>query len=491
MVIASLIKHYWLEQSRSPMWQKNIIINILLGLCFLYFIFTFLLLGFFADAFIEKLFPDSDTIVVFNGLILNYILLEMLIRFFIQPTPAMNITPYLHLPVKRRTLMHYLLGRSIVNPINYISFCIFLPFAFKVLLREYSFGFVIGWLFSISLFITSGIYIAHYLKRQLVSSPWISLIGGLLYVGIFAAGYFHIFSLTTVSENLFNAILIHPAWILLPVALLVLVYRINFSFLAKNAYLEKLIKPGKQKKSARFEFGFINQLGLNGKLMILDIKLILRNKRTKSILYFMPLFLLYGLFYYPNSASNSFHLLIFIGLFLVGILSFSYGSSIAWNGNYFDGILSRNANLDLYVKSKFLLFAFFTFASFLLCIPYVYYGMRILLINFSCLLFNIGVNSYVFLYFAAYNRKRLNLSSGSMMNWQGANITQFLVLLPVMMLPIIIPAIVNAFAGEGWALFSLAAPGIAGIIFNKSLLRFCTQHIVSKKYEMAAGYRET
>jgi hypothetical protein len=46
-------------------------------------------------------------------------------------------------------------------------------------------------------------------------------------------------------------------------------------------------------------------------------------------------------------------------------------------------------------------------------IPYVLFGWKILLINSMTYLYNIGFLSFVLLYMSTYNKKRIDLSRGS------------------------------------------------------------------------------
>ena len=68
--------------TRSPFWQKNIVLNILLGLLVGIMLLYLLALGLFIDKILIELFPDKDPVVVFNGIILYYFAFEFFIRFF-------------------------------------------------------------------------------------------------------------------------------------------------------------------------------------------------------------------------------------------------------------------------------------------------------------------------------------------------------------------------------------------------------------------------
>src|SRR5215510_12500142 len=105
-MIIEFIKLRIRETARSSAWSKNMIVNVIMGLSMLYMMGVFVLSGFFLDRLLMKSFPDNDPVTLFNGALLYYFGLELLIRFLMQQTPAMSISSFLHLPVKRSFLMH-------------------------------------------------------------------------------------------------------------------------------------------------------------------------------------------------------------------------------------------------------------------------------------------------------------------------------------------------------------------------------------------------
>ena len=53
-----LLTHQWKEKIRSSFWQKNIILNIVLGILGLYLILNFIAVSFFADKILLDVFKD-------------------------------------------------------------------------------------------------------------------------------------------------------------------------------------------------------------------------------------------------------------------------------------------------------------------------------------------------------------------------------------------------------------------------------------------------
>ena len=491
-MIIEFIRLRMRETTRSSIWQKNLIVNIIFALLMLYLMACFLMIGFLLDRMLSETFPDNDPVEVFNRVLLYYFGLEMLVRFFMQHTPAMSITPFLHLPVKRSFLMHFLLGRSVINPVNYISFLIFIPFAIRAVSVYYSGAAALWWLLSLFLLVVFVIYIIVYIKRQMVVKPLVSLSCGLVYIALFVLDYFEVFSLSALSSSLFGAVLLQPMWILIPVLLAGSAYILNYRFLMANSYPEEIDRTLGKKRVAVQSLGFMSRFGKIGELMGMELKLMLRHKRTKMAIYMAPVFLLYGMIFYPNPQyNNNMMWLIFAGIFVTGFMMLNYGQFIvAWEGRFFDGILVRKNSLFDYFQAKYYLLASFCLVSYVLTIPYAFFGTRIFLIQTACCLFNIGIGACIMLWFAQYNRKRIDLSSqGSVMNLQGVGASQFIVMLPVLLLPMFLASIFNWLGLGEWGIGILALLGLCGIFCHKWLIHGICSRFAQKKYELAQGFR--
>ena len=69
---------------------------------------------------------------------------------------------------------------------------------------------------------------------------------------------------------------------ILPVALLVLMYRINFSYLRSKLTLEDINLKKQKKIDALSRVNYLNSFGELGEMIMLELKLIWRNKRRGS-----------------------------------------------------------------------------------------------------------------------------------------------------------------------------------------------------------------
>jgi len=111
--------------------------------------------------------------------------------------------------------------------------------------------------------------------------------------------YFKIFSLFTLSAQLFNLLIGSPfGWI----AVLVfssIAYFLNRWFFARNYYPESFEKTAKKENIDKQSFSFMERFGNIGDLLSLQMKLILRHKRTKGALYMTLFFLVLRVNFLP------------------------------------------------------------------------------------------------------------------------------------------------------------------------------------------------
>ena len=119
-VILQLIGMQWKEARRSPLWNKNLIINIVLAVSFLYLIGMFVLLGVFLDDILIKIsvegidyrtYKESFVLRRLNQYLLYYFFMDLILRYFIQKLPALSVQPLLHLPISKSKLVHFMLGQ--------------------------------------------------------------------------------------------------------------------------------------------------------------------------------------------------------------------------------------------------------------------------------------------------------------------------------------------------------------------------------------------
>jgi hypothetical protein len=98
----------WKSFFRSASFGTNLALKILMGLGAIYFIVCFAALG-TAVYFILK-DEGLEPLETINRFMIYYLAVDLLIRYFLQKMPVMNIRPLLTLPIKRGTIVHFQLA---------------------------------------------------------------------------------------------------------------------------------------------------------------------------------------------------------------------------------------------------------------------------------------------------------------------------------------------------------------------------------------------
>jgi hypothetical protein len=492
MLFGIFLSHQWKENTRSSVWQRTLITNIIVGFFTFLMIAYLLMLGFFIDPLLRKLFPDDDPVMIINGIIIYFLGFDLILRYFMQALPTFAIESYLHLPIRKRTMVHFVVSKSVFHFLNLLPLLIFLPFAFVSVLPGYGGIAFLAWIFSVIFLILNNNFLATYFKRQLVSRPLITLAAGLALIALAILDSYGIIKLSAVSSALLSGIMRNPALTVVPVLLAVFSYGMNYFLLKSKMYPDEVIKRKTYHVQDIPRIKYLNSLGLTGDLVMLDIKLWWRHKRTRTILYLFPLFVLYGFFFYPNPMyKEQIGWLLFVGTFMTGGMTMNYlNYAFGYESNHFDGILTSRVDMDLYMKAKLSIGLLINTVCFIITIPYVLFSYDILLINTVAYLFNMGFLAYLLLFMATFNKKRMDLSKGSSFNYQGIGLMNWLVLIPAFLLPILI---YTPFGMMGYKYAGLAAIGLIGLIgllTRKFWMKMIEKAFYTRKYEMAEGFRE-
>jgi hypothetical protein len=490
-MLSTLLSHQWKESRRSSVFGKNIAVNIILGFFIAYFLLSFLVLGFFIDELLRQAFPNQNPIAVFNGFLGFYLVLDLFMRFMLQDLPVLSIQPYLHLPIKKASLLHYVLLKSVPSLFNLWPLLILVPFMVKLLIPAYGLAVALAWLAAVMLIILFNNFLLIYFKRQLSSKPRFTLVFGLVVVGLMVADYFGIISLRNASAVAFGYLLNYPYLLFLPVLLAGLVYYINYAFLKAHTYPEEIAIRKTTLAEGR-DISFLNRFGETGKLISLELKLIWRHKRSKSVVFMSLLILVYGFIFYPNKLYiEGFGMLIFVGIMMTGMFMFNYGQFVpSWQSSHFDALLTKRISPYQFYLAKFWFFVPASLVAFLFTLPYAYFGWKVVLINLAAFLFNIGVNIFVVFYFSVLNKGRIDLSKSSAFNWQGVGASKFVMMLPLLLLPLLIYAPFGFMGVPYWGIFALGLLGVLGFIFHRPLLQLVAKRFLAHKYKIATGFRQ-
>jgi len=472
---------------RSASFGKSLAIKILMGFFGLYMMAVLIASGAGLYFILRKLFPEQNPMWLLSQYLIYWVFIELLLRYFMQKLPVLDIKPLLIAPIKKSAITHYILGRSIFSGYNLMALLVFIPFGVVLLYHDYPVLNVLLWVVSMFAIVLCINYVNFLVNKS--NKAFIAIAG--IVVVLYALDYFAILPVKEIFGPIFHGLYAYPLTVFAPIALAIVAYAFNFKYLRERIFLDASLKT-KTKEAKTAELAWTKRFGDMAPFLQLDLKMIWRNKRTKSQVWISLLLALYGLIFYPQEIYQNMPVMFaFLGIFMTGIFVSNFGQFVpSWDSGYYSMMMAQNIPMRKYLGSKALLLSVSVVVMSLLTIPYVYFGWDVLTINLACALYNLGVNVPVILFFGSFNKKRIELDQSPFGNMQGTSGTQFLLMLPVLGLPIVLFALFYYLISMQAAIMALSILGIVGFALRSYWLRLITEQYRKKKYGMIAGFKE-
>ncbi len=488
-MVSEFIKLERKQFFRSSYWQKSIALNVLMVFLALYFIVIFLALGVSLFPVLKKFFPDQDPFTMVNHFLFYWFIADLMMRFFFQKLPVMQVKPLLALPVKKDKIVHFVLGKSVLSFFNFLPLFTVIPFGLMLIREGYDWKVSLTWM----IFCFLGTLIINFLNFIIESKSAeseLSFLPILLICGIlFGLNYFNLLNLDEYLAQASLFISSNPVYLIIPVLILIFLYFLNLKNLKNQLYLDQSLKTKSSTVSAS-DLSWTNRFGTSAPFLQLDLRMLWRNKRPRSSVFILVIGLLYGLFFYPNPTYQTMDAMyVFVGIFVTGIFMINFGQFIpAWDSGYYKLLMSQNIQYKDFLQSKYVLMATSGVLMFLLSIPYVYFGWKVLLIHFAAMIYNIGVNTHVLLYAGSFNRKKIDLNQRAAFNYQGTGAVQWLVGIPLLLVPMGIFYLFYKLVNFETGIAVLIILGIFGLLFHTKLMDYITQKYIEFKYTMINAF---
>jgi hypothetical protein len=484
-MISHFLKLEWKQFVRSASFGKSIALKILMGFFALYFIVSFLAIGVGGYFILRKEFPDSDPLQLVNSYLLFAILGDLIFRYLMQKLPIMNIKPLLILPINKSKLVHYVLGKSSFSFFNILGLFFYIPFAIVLIKEGYHTAGVLGWLLTMILIIQSVNFLNFLINKN---NKALIVIGAIL-LSLIGLQKFGIADVVSSGGSVFDFIYQNPIYSLAGIIVLVVLYQLNYKQLRNQVYLDEAVVT-KVEEASTSDMSWANKFGDVAPFIKNDIRLIWRNKRTKTVFLMSFLFLFYGLIFYTMDAyKDSLPMLMFASLFVTGGFTLNYGQFIpAWDSAHYKMLMSQSFRYRKFLESKWVLMVAMTTVLYFLSFPYLYFGIDIFLMITAGAIFNIGFNSLFLLYAGSFNRKRIDLTKGGFGNTQGTSVTQFLIIIPLMLFPMLLFWVFNKFVGYNSGFIVVAAIGIISLLLRNYAMNFIEKKYLKDKYVMINAF---
>lgn len=482
----------WKAFIRSASLGKSIGLKIVMGFLGLYFTLAFLLLGIGLYPLLDNYFPGEEPLYLVNRFVMLWLFAELSFRFFLQSLPVLDIKPLLILPIRKRNVVNYVLLKSLYSFFNFLPLLIIVPFGIiNIYKSEFPWTSILAWMIAIA-GLSLCVNFANFIIKKRFTDNLKALIPAVLIIAILAIlEYFKIFESSFWFGEGLHAILTYPFLAIIPVFLFLMLFRWNQKNLESKFFLDVTLKEGEKSADTK-EFLWTRRFGEIAPYLQLDLKLIWRNKRPKTAIYMSLLLLGYGLFFYTQDTYQAMPwFFVFVGIFMTGIFMMNFGQFVpAWDASYYPLIMAQNIPMNKYLTAKAGLITFSVVVLAILATPYAYFGWRIFILNLVCAVYNIGVNIPLLLYTGAFNKKRIDLDKSPFMNYQGTGATQWLVGIPLMVIPVFLFWSIQKLISFESGMVFLFALGILGVLLRNRAIEFIAQVYKRKKYVMIEGFKQ-
>lgn len=482
------IKLEWKSFTRSASLGTSIVMKILMGFLAVYMIGIFVLMGVATFTILdEKL--QLEPMVTINKFMIYYVAADLLFRYFLQKMPVMNIKPLLPLPIKKGTIVHFTLGKTILSFFNWMHAFYFIPLSVVFLMNGYGFN-VILW----HLGILALIYSNNFLNILINNKDSIFYVVLAIFGGLAAAQYYNVFDITAYTGPFFQAMYSTSYVFLLPIVLVGALYYFSFNYFKNNLNLDEGL--AKKSELAQTEnYTWLNQFGTMGTFLKNDIRLLRRNKRSRTTLFMSVLFIFYGLLFFTGSieAYDNPAMKVFAGIFVSGGFLFTFGQFVpSWDSAYYQLMMSQNIPYKEYIKSKWWLMVIGTVISTLLASFYLFFGLHTYLIVIVAAIFNIGVNSHLVMLGGAFVKTPIDLTTSKQAfgDKQAFNIKTMLIAIPKMVLPMVLYAAGYYIFSPNIGLLFVALAGVLGFAFRNYVFNKIEKIYKTEKYATIAAYKQ-
>ncbi|QDP85136.1 hypothetical protein FNJ88_06000 [Chryseobacterium sp. SNU WT5] len=473
---------------RNPQFGANLGMKILMFFGMAYFSAIFVALPFLLYFFAKKKM-DADPLMLFCKFFIYYWVFDLLVRYFLQQMPTQNIKPFLTLGITKKKLVNYTVLKILVNFFNWGNLLFLLPFA-SLLIYDGGYSVIHVIMFTIGIFAI--FYFNNFLNILLNGKSAVVLIVFGVMAAFAALEYYGIIQLSSYSQKIFYSFYEYAGVFLIPVLLAISVAYLAYQEIYKNFYLDKGLEL-KVAEGKTENIEFLNRYGVMGTFINNDIRLLKRSKAAKSALFASVMFLFYGLLTFTKGYDNSF-MQVFMGIFVTGGFMLMFGQRVpSWDSSYYPLMMTQNVPYKEYLKGKWSLIIIGIFTSMILASGYLLISWEFYLTVFAAGLYNLGVNSYITLLAGAFNKKPIDLNSKSKSFGGGGNnfnMKTMLLMLPQMVLPMAVFAIVKYFFGIYPAVASLGILGIIGFLLKNKIFDVIVKVYKTEKYSTLEAFKK-
>lgn len=492
MLLLELRKHQKLAAKRHPMFEKNRFGKFLMYFMVMFWAGYLIMFGILLPPLFREMFPYMEPYYIMSKGFPALLFLDFALRFIFQKPPTQEIKPYLLLPVKKSRLIDFLLLKPLTSTFNLIWLFMLVPFAFLTIFQFYGIPGVFLYCFGFWLLALLNNY-WYLLCITLINEKTIYLLLPVLfYIGLGAIEFTLNFPISNFCMHLGEAFISgnFPAFFCI-IAGITALWLLNRYIIMKNLYAE-LAKSNDNKIKHVSDYRFLERYGEVGEYFRLELKLLFRNKRSKSMFRMGCFFiiLLTLMLFTPSYEGVLGKTFVCIYNFAVlGIMMLT--QLMSFEGNYLDGLMSRKESIYNLLKAKYYFYSIIMVVPFILMIPAIIMGKITWLMAVSYGFFTTGFIYFLLFQLAVYNCKTTPLNENVIGRQSAGTGFQNLISLCAFGLPLLLSAMLRSLLGETASLWVLLVIGVMLTFTSGFWLRNVYKRFMQRRYKNMEGFRDT
>ena len=478
-----------LSEKRHPMFEQNQYAKVFayLGLAFMsiYFIGIGTFIGWSARG------GDESAIFIMMAFLM---ILDFGMRFGGQQTPSLLIKPYLLMPIKKSHIVDCFIVMSMISSYNIIWLTVILPYAFIVWC-----GGLGGWETIALILLCQAIVILnalwYMLVRTLVNQKiwwWVlplAVYGAAIGIPMLVYGVEKGF--TKLVEFIFDY---GFSWACAAVvAVLICILFVVNSWLSRRLADSEVAAEEEKTFSPTTRFSFLEQFGMIGEYLSLEVKSAMRNKaiRQRYIQGLLVITMLSLLLAFTDTYTGAFAVNIWCLYCFVFFGAVNLVKIMAPEGNYIDFLFTRRESILDLLRAKYYFFCIVLVLPLLLLIPPIVSGRFSILMILAYLFITTGVAYGLLFQLAVYNKQSLPLNQKITSKGNFENKLQFIIELVVFFVPVFLALAFTALFGDTIGYIIMIVIGVVMTAAHPYWLRNIYTRMMRRRYENIEGFHAT
>ncbi len=486
----SFIEHSIKGFLRNAVFDLKLILKILSAISILYLSLILIYFGYDFEKIIQLNNSSSDPITIFNYRLLHICAVLFILQVFSLKNPLVALMAYLHLPVNRNKLIVFILVKSLFNYFLVGLLLFFVPYSIRIILPNYNYQQFLFYFLGILIIFFSIGYLSL-LIRNLVGISYVFLILPIvLLAGLYLIGLFLNISFTAISGFIFNKLINRDLYFLVLLILILagLLY-CNFIVFKKGFYgiyqNQRSLSDFTVKQTGHYytKSDLFNYTRL-------EIRLIARNKRLRGF-FLLSVLLITMFFSIMPENDEGFYYSFVVYVLISGMFAYMFIQFVfSWESSYFDLISATKFDIIKYLKAKYMIYCILSIIVFTLFLVTTRPTKTEIHMFFSALLYNSGLGYFILIFFATYNKYRIDLNRNVFFNYQGINSVQVLGIILILLIPCLILFLLLLQVNLTYSLLIINFLCIVALINQNKIWKIIHNKLMQRKYINLEGYRK-